>query len=1069
MKKHIASIIVIIASLIASVAWGASPAFENFKAGMFSRSGNTIQIAAGATNANGELLLTPNSLTGKGNLITNLHFETSSTWNDESSSNAPVFQSMLVDRVPPQLNYRPASMDGAAENNIQSATVTKHGVAPRGYATWNMFGTNMNEASIIGLIQNQTTNGSMRTGYSWQLWDEGLGYPSTVNSGVAVQPFTVAYDANRLWKIDATRFPNGFKYLLDRAHTNGIKVMLYVTPTAWGPAGWWTPLGSNRVDMANNVSNLVYLGVDGFKYEGGQDGRAHEFINEVNKWGKPIWVNMPTQTNYVTGLSYEPWMADTINSYRPGVKNYGDLNGTADRLYGWADKANFSIIRPGHVVNFDMLGASTETAYPAYWGIDNPYIRRGTVTKYTGNLNILAMMAMANSEIWLARQTAHEGEAWRYNSYYTDYNNPLVNEIQADFTKPMFVLYSNYLAVAYGKWLSDGGIAVLIQNRSTTNKTETVSLDSLFGNHHPTMVQSTNANVCTLIDISRNVTLGYATNNYSVTISPTNISWLKIRKGIVERYNPGTNYLSDHGWAYSTNYPDANPGISVNSYALPYGNGKLTINSTTYDKGFFAPSAYGEFKYMLHKQADFFSAIVQPIHASSPNSQVIILTNDVVAHVATVASGVVTNIFVGVTNADSLTIIVSNNPIATATAAFQICDPLIYCRFANRSDATGKPNFQIDPNATRVPVHPGWAQLAHPSPIDQTNIVVDMASPMQDITITTVSNVVYLTNVLAGTFENTAILRSRGLESYFTWPANLHRASADGSASLPGTLAPGQMMLLRFISAGGGVSNRIVEASIVTDATFTYDADAQSFFSRAGGLPGAQQSNAVNNLVLRLKGTNLWAKLDAAYPFADNDATGNAANLKSSSFTGSFTGSPTHTDGFVADGVDDYMTTAFIPSSAGGVYTLDSAHLSVYLESASVNDGNHPIGVYDSAGGIKRAGLRRNTTALGVDGLNMNAINAGTGFSGNYDGYWCATRSSSAGGISQVRTTQAAYTGTSLALPSKAIFIGAWNNDGTAGTFTAAHFRFATIGADLTSTEMNALKWCIEQYITEMP
>lgn len=69
MKKHIASIVIIVAIFIASIAWGASPAYENFKTGVFSRSGNTIQIAAGATNAAGELIITPPALASGTNVF----------------------------------------------------------------------------------------------------------------------------------------------------------------------------------------------------------------------------------------------------------------------------------------------------------------------------------------------------------------------------------------------------------------------------------------------------------------------------------------------------------------------------------------------------------------------------------------------------------------------------------------------------------------------------------------------------------------------------------------------------------------------------------------------------------------------------------------------------------------------------------------------------------------------------------------------------------------------------------------------------------------------------------------
>jgi hypothetical protein len=69
----------------------------------------------------------------------------------------------------------------------------------------------------------------------------------------------------------------------------------------------------------------------------------------------------------------------------------------------------------------------------------------------------------------------------------------------------------------------------------------------------------------------------------------------------------------------------------------------------------------------------------------------------------------------------------------------------------------------------------------------------------------------------------------------------------------------------------------------------------------------------------------------------------------------------------------------------------------------------------------------------------------------------------------QVRATPASGASTSSALPTKQIYVGALNNDGTAGSFTAASYRCVSIGGGLTSDQMNALKWCMEQYVNQMP
>lgn len=644
-------------------------------------------VAATATAASlvtGNGSITSTNFTGNGNLLSNLYYELTSTYSGDAS-NAMSYVALNSSNTPAQLLTRPAQISGGAEGAI-SFTQIKRGQSPRGVSTWNIFGANTNSytgATVTNLINRMVTNGMVRSGCNWVMLDEGYSFNCNGTPGATIPPqvaFGYSFDENRIFRADTNRFPGGLKAIVDYAHLNGLKVLLYGTPTVAGPAGFWMPFGSNRVDMALNVSNLInHVGIDGFKFEGGLDGMAQSFVNEVAQWGKPIWVNVPASND-----KYEPWMADAVNSWRPGVGIYGDINGRADRLYQWADVANFSMIRPGHVVNFDLL-----STHPAYWGIDVPQIKY-VGAKYTGDLNIFAMMTMANSEIWHGRMETYEGYGARYGSYYDDYNNPLANSIQGDFTKPMWKQSSNFLAVTYGKWLEDKSVAVLVQNRSDTNKTEVINFADYFGGYHYTMTLSSNPIVCTVKDIMRNVTLGVYSNRYSATISPTNIAWITISKGIVDQYAPGTNYLSDYGWLYATNYPDNDPGIGVNYFYQPMTNSsKLYIGSTTYDKGFFAPVG-GDFevKYPLHKQADYFT--VSFLNRNYAGGALFIYTNDVLAFTTgPLTSNGSTNVFVGVTNADWITIKATNGNNTAASYVFG--NPLIYCQSQKKLDDLGRP------------------------------------------------------------------------------------------------------------------------------------------------------------------------------------------------------------------------------------------------------------------------------------------------------------------------------------------------------------------------------------------
>ena len=70
-----------------------------------------------------------------------------------------------------------------------------------------------------------------------------------------------------------------------------------------------------------------------------------------------------------------------------------------------------------------------------------------------------------------------------------------------------------------------------------------------------------------------------------------------------------------------------------------------------------------------------------------------------------------------------------------------------------------------------------------------------------------------------------------------------------------------------------------------------FDSDAQAYFDRvttAGGTLTTTEKTAVNQLVINLKANSLWTPMKAIYPMVGSSAAACAQNLKSSSFTGTF-------------------------------------------------------------------------------------------------------------------------------------------------------------------------------------
>lgn len=98
---------------------------------------------------------------------------------------------------------------------------------------------------------------------------------------------------------------------------------------------------------------------------------------------------------------------------------------------------------------------------------------------------------------------------------------------------------------------------------------------------------------------------------------------------------------------------------------------------------------------------------------------------------------------------------------------------------------------------------------------------------------------------------------------------------------------------------------------ILASSRQTGDADAQAFFNRvtaAGGTLSATEQTAVNTLVVSMKAAGIWTAMKAVYPMVGASAAACAQNLKSSSFTGTFSSGWT----FASTGVTPNGTSAIM-------------------------------------------------------------------------------------------------------------------------------------------------------------
>ena len=238
-------------------------------------------------------------------------------------------------------------------------------------------------------------------------------------------------------------------------------------------------------------------------------------------------------------------------------------------------------------------------------------------------------------------------------------------------------------------------------------------------------------------------------------------------------------------------------------------------------------------------------------------------------------------------------------------------------------------------------------------------------------------------------------------------------------------------------------------------ASTEYDTDASAFFSRvttAGGSLTTTEQQAVNSLVLDLKSYSIWSKMQAIYPMVGASADACKQNLKSSSFTGSFSSGWTFAStGVTPNGTSAYMDTNFAPASN---LTLSSAHNSVYLRTNLAISSTVAFGVEQAT--LQRMVLFPYAFSVGwISDLFDNTVSRLTSSSGPSTGFVLASRSSSSShklfrNSTQLASSTSATTGT---LPTLNYYIGGFNANGSPSFFSTNQIAFYSLGDGLTDTE----------------
>jgi len=251
-------------------------------------------------------------------------------------------------------------------------------------------------------------------------------------------------------------------------------------------------------------------------------------------------------------------------------------------------------------------------------------------------------------------------------------------------------------------------------------------------------------------------------------------------------------------------------------------------------------------------------------------------------------------------------------------------------------------------------------------------------------------------------------------------------------------------------------------ADVANATTFSIlDTDYQAVIDRAialgYGLPTKRQQFYENQLVLDLKVNGIWSLLDVFYCFATNGdsdfATLNWKNPLLYQATKNGALNYAFGQGFIGNGIDAYLSTAFVPKTHGVNYSLNDASFGGYAGRnkaqsvhfiSSYNTGPMGIGIV-TRGNANHLGWRINASTSG------DVFNSGDN---NSIAFWHIQRTSDA--VNKVfKNGIVATTGvqSSIDLPSQPLTLLAANVNGVISAYDDQAIKMSWAGGSLNGKE----------------
>ena len=242
-----------------------------------------------------------------------------------------------------------------------------------------------------------------------------------------------------------------------------------------------------------------------------------------------------------------------------------------------------------------------------------------------------------------------------------------------------------------------------------------------------------------------------------------------------------------------------------------------------------------------------------------------------------------------------------------------------------------------------------------------------------------------------------------------------------------------------------------------------FDPDAQAFIT-AASITNPTQQSAINQLVVDLKGYNIWTKMKALYPFVGGTAAQHKWNLKDprdldAAFRLVFSGGVTHSStGVTFNGTNGYADTKV---NDFGQLNNNNKHISMYQRNILASVSNSSMGADNLANRFFLNFSGQNYSTLG---MNQSPFTVQTPQQGMF-----AMSKTASGSFKYFQNALTAVTKTGSDVSSLYnYFIGACSLNGNPFEYAAANIAFASIGDGLSDTDATNLNTRVTTFQTAL-